>query len=330
MTESFRPVLVIHGGAGAISKEVITTEQATNYTQSLANIAKAGIGIIENGGSAVDAVTHAVSLLEDCELFNAGKGSVFTADETHELDAAIMDGLTLKTGAVSIVNRIKNPVQAARAVLRHSHHAFFVGEGAHRFAKEHGLELVSPDFFNTEFRYEQLLHLKKTNTKKAVLDHNAQTLTSKRKAPLDENNKMGTVGAVALDSYGNLAAATSTGGLTNKQIGRVGDTPIIGAGTYANNRTCAVSCTGEGERFIELVAAYDISALIEYCQLTIDEAAHKVIEKLTAINGVGGLIAVDTQGNISLPFNSGGMYRAFAYQNEEPRVAIYDEEPFCI
>lgn len=326
MTQAFRPVLAIHGGAGAISKKTITSNEERIYRETLSEITQSGIKVIEQGGSAIDAVTLAVSLLEDSELFNAGKGSVFTAHETHELDASIMCGKSLKTGAVSAVNHIKNPIKAARAILLQSHHAFFTGEGAHIFARQHGIEMVDPSFFSTDFRKKQLDQIREAGIQEAILDHNAQKLATLKNAPLDENNKMGTVGAVALDKEGNLAAATSTGGLTNKQIGRIGDTPIIGAGTYANNKTCAISCTGQGERFIELVAAYDTSALMEYAHLDVKAASDRVIlEKLTAIQGVGGLIAIDAQGNVNLPFNSEGMYRGCAFAGTKAKVAIYNE-----
>ena len=278
--------------------------------------------LLAAGGSALDAVTLAVELLEDCPLFNAGHGAVFTHDATHELDAAVMDGATLRAGAVACVTRIKRPVRAARAVMEHSDHVLFAGEGAEAFARRHGLELVDPSYFSTPARREQLQRALATD--RAVLDHDGASLAFASRAPLQERGKMGTVGAVALDFHGNLAAATSTGGMTNKQPGRVGDSPLIGAGTYADNATAAVSCTGTGEMFIRLATAYDLCARMRYAGASLDVAAQQVVmEALPAIGGRGGLIAVDRHGNLSMPFNTEGMYRGHARVGAAPQTAIF-------
>lgn len=316
-----KAVIAIHGGAGAISKSQITPEQEQQYLQALQSIVAAGSECLNKGGSALDAVTLAVGMLEDNPLFNAGKGAVFTHQGTHELDAAIMDGRTLACGSVAGVKHIKSPIQAARAVMEKSQHVFFIGEGAETFAKEQGLAIVSNDYFSTPERYQQLL--KAQGQQKVLLDHDVHMQNT---PPLDEQKKMGTVGAVALDFKGNLAAATSTGGMTNKIAGRVGDSPIIGAGCYANNNTCAISSTGHGEMFIRSVVAYDVSALMEYAGLSLQQACDKVVyEKLPAINGSGGIIAVDKLGNVYLPFNSEGMYRGYAYAGDKPNVSIYKD-----
>ncbi len=309
-----------------MSRSDISTEQHVAYHTALQNILLAGQKVLAEGGSALDAVSMAVDLLEDCPLFNAGHGAVFTHDETHELDAAVMDGATLRAGAVACVSRIRRPVRAARAVMEHSEHVLLVGAGAEAFAQEHGLEMVSPDYFSTEARRRQLQRA--LSSYKTVLDHDSAALTFRSPAaggaPLDEDRKMGTVGAVALDAQGNLAAATSTGGMTNKRPGRVGDTPVIGAGTYADNRTAAISCTGTGEMFMRTVAAYDVCARMAYAGQPLAAAAQAVVmEVLPAIGGRGGLIAVDAQGNISLPFNTEGMYRGWARVGEVPVTAIY-------
>ena len=235
-------------------------------------------------------------LLEDCPLFNAGHGSVFTSAATHELDAAIMDGATLRSGAIANVHRVRNPIFAARKVMENSKHVFFVGEGAEDFARQEGLELVDPSYFSTEARREQLLRVQRETPEAAVLDHDGQAMVARGQPapadPLDADKKFGTVGAVAVDAQGNLAAATSTGGITNKQIGRVGDAPLIGAGTYASNKTCAVSATGTGEMFIRMVAAYDVAAQMEYAGASLAQAADSVVmDKLPTIEGKGGLVA---------------------------------------
>lgn len=271
------------------------------YIQALSDIVETGQRMLEDGRSALDVVTEAVRLLEECPLFNAGIGAVYTRDETHELDACVMDGNTLNAGAVAGVSHLRNPILAARLVMEHSPHVMMIGEGAENFAIAQGMERVSADIFSTPERYAQLLAARTAG--ETVLDHSA--------SPLDENNKMGTVGAVALDMFGNLAAATSTGGMTNKLPGRVGDSPLVGAGCYANNASVAVSCTGTGEVFIRALAAYDIAALMDYGGLSLSEACERVVmEKLPALGGSGGLIAIDHEGNVALPFNSEGMYRA--------------------
>ncbi|EHD19606.1 MULTISPECIES: isoaspartyl peptidase/L-asparaginase family protein [Brenneria] len=314
-----KPVIVIHGGAGALTRAAMSAEKERRYLAALSDIVAAGQRILARQGTALDAVTEAVRLLEECPLFNAGRGSVFTHDETHELDASIMDGRTLDAGAVSCVSHIRNPVLAARKVLEHSQHVLFTAQGAEAFARLHGLEMVEPTFFSTEERRRQL-HNAQAGEGRVLLDHDGRANDD----PIDPDRKFGTVGAVALDGAGNLAAATSTGGMTNKQAGRVGDSPIIGAGCYANNQTCAVSCTGSGEVFMRAVAAYDVSALMEYAGLPLQQAAVRVVmEKLTRLEGSGGLIAVDCRGNIALPFNSEGMYRAYGYIGATPQPKIY-------
>lgn len=319
-----RPIIAIHGGAGTLSRATISATQESAYHEALRNVLGSAQRLLADGGSALDAVTLAVEMLEDCPLFNAGYGSVFTHDETHELDASIMDGATLKAGAVACVSRIRHPVRAARTVMERSKHVLFVAAGAERFAEDNGLELVAPDYFSTAARRDQLQRAFAESVN--LLDHDGAALSA-RSAPLDEDRKYGTVGAVALDASGNLAAATSTGGLTNKSVGRVGDTPLIGAGNYADNRFAAVSCTGTGEMFMRAVAAYDVCARIAYGEKTLEEAANAVVmESLPAIGGVGGLIAVDATGNVALPFNSEGMYRGFARCGETPHTAIYRQD----
>ncbi|MBJ8362034.1 beta-aspartyl-peptidase [Citrobacter cronae] len=312
-----KAVIAIHGGAGAITRAQLSQEQELRYIQALSDVVETGQRMLEEGRSALDVVTEAVRLLEECPLFNAGIGAVYTRDETHELDACVMDGNTLKAGAVAGVSHLRNPVLAARLVMEYSPHVMMIGEGAENFAIAQGMERVSADIFSTPERYAQLLAARTAG--EMVLDHNA--------TPLDENNKMGTVGAVALDMSGNLAAATSTGGMTNKLPGRVGDSPLVGAGCYANNANVAVSCTGTGEVFIRALAAYDIAALMDYGGLSLSEACERVVmEKLPALGGSGGLIAIDHEGNVALPFNSEGMYRAWGYAGDTPTTGIYREK----
>ena len=312
-----KAVIAIHGGAGAITRALLSQEQELRYIQALSDIVETGQRMLEDGRSALDVVTEAVRLLEECPLFNAGIGAVYTRDETHELDACVMDGNTLNAGAVAGVSHLHNPILAARLVMEHSPHVMMIGEGAENFAIAQGMERVSADIFSTLERYAQLLAAQSAG--ETVLDHSA--------TPLDENNKMGTVGAVALDMFGNLAAATSTGGMTNKLPGRVGDSPLVGAGCYANNASVAVSCTGTGEVFIRALAAYDIAALMDYGGLSLSEACERVVmEKLPALGGSGGLIAVDHEGNVALPFNSEGMYRAWGYAGDTPTTGIYREK----
>jgi len=323
-----QPVIAIHGGAGAMSRAAMTAEKEQEYLSALHGILEAGQAVLARGGSALDAVTEAVRLLEDCPLFNAGHGAVFTSAGTHELDACIMDGATLRSGAIANVDCVRNPVLAARKVMEQSKHVLFVGKGAEAFAREQGLEIVDPSYFSTEARREQLLRVQRETPEAAVLDHDGQALVAGVRPapadPLDPDRKYGTVGAVAVDAQGNLAAATSTGGVTNKQVGRVGDAPLVGAGCYASNRTCAVSTTGTGEMFIRMVAAYDVAAQMEYAGVSLQVAADRVVhDKLPTIAGQGGLIAVDAQGNVALPFNTEGMYRGYARVGEAPVTAIY-------
>ncbi|HIC9028925.1 TPA: beta-aspartyl-peptidase [Citrobacter freundii] len=312
-----KAVIAIHGGAGAITRSQLSQEQELRYIQALSDIVETGQRMLEDGRSTLDVVTEAVRLLEECPLFNAGIGAVYTRDETHELDACVMDGNTLNAGAVAGVSHLRNPILAARLVMEHSPHVMMIGQGAENFAIAQGMERVSADIFSTPERYAQLLAARTAG--ETVLDHSA--------SPLDENNKMGTVGAVALDMFGNLAAATSTGGMTNKLPGRVGDSPLVGAGCYANNASVAVSCTGTGEVFIRALAAYDIAALMDYGGLSLSEACERVVmEKLPALGGSGGLIAIDHEGNVALPFNSEGMYRAWGYAGDTPTTGIYREK----
>ena len=305
--------IAIHGGAGTLVKGLMTPELELQYKQALSEALATGYQVLDDNGCALDAVEVAVKKLEDTPLFNAGKGSVFTHKGTHEMDAAIMDGSNLKGGAVSLITGIKNPITLARDVMEKSEHVFLAGEGAMQFAKQNSYEILPPDYFYDEVRYKQWQGIKDSDT--FQLDHSVK-----------KDGKFGTVGAVACDSNGNLAAATSTGGMTNKKWGRVGDSPMIGAGTYANNTTCAVSCTGSGEYFIRGVVAYDVSCLMEYKGLSLNEAAHEVIQKrVLKMGGDGGLIAVDKDGNIALPFNTEGMYRAFKSSNGEEGLAIYKD-----
>ncbi|MBR0571917.1 isoaspartyl peptidase/L-asparaginase [Microvirga sp. STS03] len=316
--------LVIHGGAGTITKANMTPEKEKAYKEVLNQALKTGYAILEKGGSSLDAVEATVRVMEDSPLFNAGKGAVFTNEGKNELDAAIMDGKTGKAGAVASLTTVRNPITAARAVMEQSEHVMLIGQGAEKFAKEKGLEIVDPSYFRTETRYQQLQKLKEKEGEKTKLDHDSSG-TSSTENIFVEGEKFGTVGAVALDAYGNLAAATSTGGMTNKRYGRVGDVPIIGAGTYADNNTCAVSATGHGEYFIRSVVAHDIAALMEYKGYSLKKAADEVVmKKLVKRGGEGGVIAVDRDGNVAMPFNSAGMYRGYIKKGKA-EVAIYKE-----
>jgi L-asparaginase / beta-aspartyl-peptidase len=312
--------LAIHGGAGTILKSTMTPEKELAYKNGLQDAIDAGESILKNGGSAFDAVETAIIKLENNPLFNAGKGAVFTNTGTHEMDASIMNGKDLMAGAIAGVQGVKNPISLARAVMEQSEHVLLTGNGAMEFAKKVNAQLENEDYFFVQLRYDQLQQAKECNS--MVLDHTEDNPDSHR----EENGekKFGTVGCVALDLNGNLAAGTSTGGMTNKKYGRVGDSSIIGAGTYANNNTCAISCTGHGELFIRSVVAYDISCLMEYKNLSLKEACDVVVmDKLVKIGGEGGLIALDAKGNIVLPFNSDGMYRACKKQNEDIFIGIY-------
>ncbi len=329
-----KAIVAIHGGAGTILRREMNPETEAHYRTELNAVLAAAQEVLTDGGSALDAVSIAVRMLEDCPLFNAGCGAVYTADGKHELDAAIMDGATLAAGAVCGVTRLRNPVLAARRVMEATEHVMLAGAGAEAFAMAEGLELVEPDYFDSPFRLEQWLRARQANG--AILDHDAAAMmfraengkaSAPMQEPLDPDTKLGTVGAVALDRNGHLAAATSTGGITNKRPGRVGDSPIIGAGCYANDASCAVSSTGTGEMFIRLVAAYDVAAQMEYRKVSVHEAARDVVmNRLPRIAGRGGVIAVDALGNLAMPFNTEGMYRGYARVGEAPVAAIYREE----
>lgn len=314
---------VIHGGAGVISRGSLTPEKEKEFRDKLQEALLAGYKALQAGKSGLDAVEIAIRILEDSPLFNAGKGAVFTNDGRNELDASIMDGKTLGAGSVAGLQRVKNPITLARAVMEKSEHVMMVGAGAEKFAETQKIELVDPKYFWTQHRWDALQKiLKEEAEKKAKAGGSvSQEMTETERMP---ENKFGTVGAVALDRAGNLAAGTSTGGMTNKRFGRVGDAPIIGAGTYANNATCAVSATGWGEYFIRLGVARDISSLMEYRAITVQEAADIVIkQKLQKLGGDGGVIAVDKYGNIGISFNSEGMYRGYINSEGKPVIEIY-------
>jgi beta-aspartyl-peptidase (threonine type) len=305
--------MVVHGGAGTISRAKMTPERERVYRAALTEALGKGLEILRNRGTALDAVEAAVRVLEDSPLFNAGKGAVFTSEGKNELDASIMDGKTLKAGAVGSVTTVKNPISAARAVMEKSKHVLLAGRGADLFAAEKGLEIVPPEYYFEQRRWDELL--------KAKEEQGASVVNPEASAV-----SFGTVGALALDGEGNLAAGTSTGGLTNKMPGRLGDTPIIGAGTYANNKTCAVSGTGQGEYFMRLLIAYDVSAHMEYEGMSLSDAAEKVIrEKLTGLGGTGGLIALDRSGSIAMPFNTEGMYRGWVKEDGEVHILMYED-----
>lgn len=312
-----KAVIAIHGGAGALSRATMSAEKEAMYRQALHDIVLAGQQMLAQGASALDTVTEAVRLLEACPLFNAGKGAVFTRQGKHELDASVMDGRTREAGAVAGVSRLRHPVLAARKVLDVSPHVLFTGAGAEQFAQAHGLEQVEPDYFSTPERYEQLLRAQRED--RVSLDHDGS-----QSEAFDADSKCGTVGAVALDAAGHLAAATSTGGMTNKPVGRVGDSPLPGAGCYASDDTVAVSCTGTGEAFIRALAAYDVAAQMRYGGRSLQQASVNVIhDTISELGGSGGLIAIDRLGNVALPFNTEGMYRGVARVGETVEVGIY-------
>ncbi len=303
--------MVIHGGAGTLIKSEMSSEKEAAYLAALQDSLKVGNSVLDKGGNALEAVATAVMSMEDSPLFNAGRGSVFTADGTHEMDASIMSGIDKTAGAVCGINGVKNPIELARLVMERSEHVMLAGKGAEAFGRDLNLRFEPASYFDEEWRRKQWLSVKGTD--QTALDHN-----------IDPDRKFGTVGAVALDKHGNLAAATSTGGMTNKRYGRVGDSPIIGSGTYANNETCAVSCTGSGEFFIRGVVAYEVSALMEFKGLSLADASEEVIQRrLASIGGDGGLIAVDSKGEIVMEFNTAGMYRGFQRQGEEMTLSIY-------
>lgn len=318
--------LAIHGGAGTILKSQMTPALEAEYRGGLEAVLKAGWNILESGGSSLDAVEAAVCSLEDFPLFNAGRGAVFTHEGKVELDAAIMDGHKLKAGAVAFVRNIRNPVKLARLVMERTEHVLLAGDGANQFAESMHVKQEPDEYFFTEHRWLQLQDALAENRIK--LDHSESRSAAKAETrpvgsvPVATTKPIGTVGAVACDKNGFLAAATSTGGMTNKKFGRVGDTPLIGLGNYADE-TCAVSCTGHGEYFMLGVTAYDVAARMKYKNLSLDDAARETIDHLTQIHGEGGLIAVDSHGNVTLPFNSEGMYRGYCDEAGEFRIEIY-------
>ncbi len=297
--------IVIHGGAGVLSKSRISNEQQNEYKAKLNEALEVGEKLLKEGVNATNIVVKVINIMENSPLFNAGKGAVFAHNKRNELDASIMEGKTLNAGAVAGVDDIKNPINAAREVMYNSKHVLLSGEGASEFAKKQGLKIVPNEYFYTKQRYESLERLQN------------------RERERNKKDNMGTVGCAVLDTHGNLAAGTSTGGMTNKRYGRIGDTPIIGAGTYANNKTCAVSCTGHGEYYIRLSFARDISALMEYKNLSVKEACREEINKLSELEGTGGVIAVDAEGNIAMEFNTSGMFRGFIKSTGEKEVAIF-------
>ncbi len=327
--------LVVHGGAGTILKENMSPEAEKAYRDKLSEALLAGHNILKKGGTGLDAIEATIRILEDSPLFNAGKGAVFTNEGINELDSSIMDGATLKAGAVAGVRHIKNPISLARMVMDKSPHVFMVREGAEAFAKQNGFELIDPKYFYTERRWKELEREKEKEKAESLKKNPARDAAPAKPSGNSagagpdvarDDHKFGTVGAVALDRAGNLSAGTSTGGMTNKRFGRVGDAPIIGAGTYANNRTCAVSATGHGEYFIRSVVAYDISALMEYKGLSLKDAANAVVmDKLVRLGGEGGVIAIDKDGNIAMPFNSVGMYRGYILEDGKIVVEIYKD-----
>lgn len=303
--------IAIHGGAGTILRSVMTEEKEQAYRAALEHALKAGYTILNSGGSALDAVEAAVVSMENCPLFNAGLGAVFTHDGTHEMDASIMEGAQLNAGAVAGICGPKNPVSLARAVMEKSDHVLLAGDGAEDFARSIGMEFMDDKYFHTDHRFEQLQEA--LGEDRVQLDHS-------------EGKKFGTVGAVALDMAGNIAAATSTGGMTNKRWGRVGDSPLIGSGTYADNNSCAVSCTGHGEYFIRSVVAFRVACLMSIGNKTLNEAANYVVkDHLVKTGGEGGLIAIDRKGNISMPFNSAGMYRGYMRNPQDFLISIYED-----
>lgn len=316
-------ILAIHGGAGTVNRAKITPQKARAYEDALREVLRVGQAALSDGAGALDVVTQAVRQLEDCPLFNAGKGAVYTSAGDHELDASIMDGESLQAGAVAQLRHVRNPIEAARALMASGQYVLLTGAGADAFARDAGLAMVEQSYYATPERLQQLHEVQKLGGMRLLLDHDAEALTNTGE-PIDTRSKFGTVGAVARDLRGNLAAANSTGGMTNKTPGRVGDSAVIGAGCYADNRTAAVATTGTGETFIRGVAAYDVCALMRYAGLTLEEAGRRVIhENQIKLGGQGGLIAVDAAGNVALPFNTAGMYRGYARIGQPLFVAIY-------
>ena len=312
-----RFTIVIHGGAGQMVKTDLSPDLEQAYLEGLQEGLDAGYGVLEEGGLAVNAVKAAIVVLEDNILFNAGRGSVFTKKGIQEMDAAIMDGKDLSAGSIAGVRNVRNPIELAAEVMKSSNHVFLSGKGAGDFAIRQGIKLEPDEYFFSQFRYDQWKSIRDSDN--YALDH-----TNERIEELLRAKKFGTVGAVACDKDGNIAAATSTGGMTNKKYGRIGDSPLIGAGTYANNRTCGISCTGHGEKFIRMVAAHMVSALMEYKGLSLAEACNEVVHhKLKEIGGDGGLIGVDNKGNAVMTFNTSGMYRGVRSSDGRNEVAIY-------
>ncbi|KXJ04474.1 putative isoaspartyl peptidase/L-asparaginase, partial [Exaiptasia diaphana] len=326
--EASNVVLVIHGGAGTILKENMTPEKEKAYQEKLQEALQAGYVVLKNNGTSTEAVRAAINVMEDSPLFNAGKGAVYTNHETQEMDASIMEGKNKEAGAVAGVSTVKNPIDAALAVMEKSEHVLLIGSGAEKFAKTTGVEMVNPDYFKSERRLKQLKRIQEKE--KSELDHDGD------RGSVDDKNdgnddfvldkKYGTVGAVALDQEGNISAGTSTGGMTNKRYNRVGDSPVIGAGTYADNETCGVSCTGHGEYFIRNVVAYDVCALMNYTNKSVAEATQEVIKKQSQMGGKGGVIALDAEGNMSMPFNTAGMFRGYITKDGEMHVFMYGEK----
>lgn len=312
IAQSVKPVIVIHGGAGVIRKAEMTPEKEQAYEAVLKEALQKGYTVLEQGGSSLEAVETAIRILEDSPLFNAGRGCVLNNQGLPELDASIMDGKTLQAGAVAGINRVKNPITLAKTIMQKSEHVMMVGKGAELFAKQNNLEMVKPAYFITEKRSEQLKKIKqKEKTAQSDL-HNP-------------DKKFGTVGCVALDKYGNLAAGTSTGGMMNKRYGRVGDSPIIGAGTYADNSGCAVSATGHGEFFIRSAVAFRVNALMQMKGLPLQKAAQEAIDFMAKLGGTGGIIALDKNGNIAMPFNTEGMYRGYIDHNKQLYIGMYKD-----
>jgi len=316
--------LVVHGGAGTIRRDQMTPERDREYRLALARALYAGQDVLDAGGTSMDAVIAAIRIMEDSPLFNAGRGAVFTNDGRNELDASLMDGRTLAAGAVAGVTRVRNPIELARAVMERSPHVMMAGAGADRFAEEQGLELVDPAYFRTEARWEALQRARESDRIRLSEEEDPGAQSGRE----PDDFKFGTVGAVALDREGDLAAGTSTGGMTNKRWGRIGDAPIIGAGTYANNHSCGVSATGHGEYFIRAVVAYDICARMEYRGISLENAGREVVmERLVEMGGEGGVVALDRDGNVSMPFNTPGMYRGYIDSRGRALIMIYSDDP---
>ena len=315
--------IAIHGGAGTIKKERFTPEKEAAYRAKLQESVEAGYAILENGGTSLDALTASINILENSPFFNAGKGAVYTHDETHEMDASIMEGKNRQAGAVAGVKHIENPINLARLVMDESVHVMLSGDGAETFAQSQGIKLVSNNIFDTKHRYKSLQRAKAKMKKAKETNKDYQAAHQS----LAVEYKVGTVGAVALDKYGNIAAGTSTGGMTNKRFGRIGDAPVIGAGTFADNASCAVSATGHGEYFIRYNVAADICARVQYQGKTIEQAGNEVIhDVLKHVGGTGGVIIIDAKGNISLPFNTKGMYRASKAHGQKTYVGIFKDD----